>query len=409
MVGGRNSSAPIKPGDAIYLMSGDHGNVQIIGAVNEEFITVQASPGQIPVLRSLRVDGATKWMFIGLKIQGAGDGSTNSLPGQALIDFGHNAQRGSTSDIIFTDGSVSTADNVSNWTDLDWVKKPFMAGLRSGATCVTISNNHLFNLRNAIGIDGDRTLVAENRIDNFGNDGIELVASHVIVRNNMITNGRHTTSEPLHPDGIQGWTKNGVTNKNITIDGNTIINFGESNSLQGITIFDGRWDGLTISNNVVVTNVWHGVAIYGVENARIINNTVVASNPIKFPTWISVQNAKDGTPSRNVIVRNNIATQLTYAEFGVTADHNIIADRMGTNVSGKPTFVSKPGLYGDYNVIEPNIYATFVTVDHSRHVYDLRLKPNSPAIGAGNSELSPKFDIVGKRRTVPPDIGAYNH
>src|SRR4051812_12693122 len=43
--------ASIKPGDIIYLNSGDHGNVQIAGAVNSDFVTVQATPGQVPTLR----------------------------------------------------------------------------------------------------------------------------------------------------------------------------------------------------------------------------------------------------------------------------------------------------------------------------------------------------------------------
>jgi hypothetical protein len=403
-------SAPIKPGDIIYLNSGDHGNVEIAGAVNNDFITVQAAPGQTPTLRSLRLNGASKWMFVGLKVQGAGDGSSNSQPGAALIDFGRSLALGPTSNIVFAGNSVSTADDSSGWTDIDWVKKPFMTGLATGATCVTVSGNRFFNVRNAIGIDGEHTLIAENKIDNFGNDAIQVVASNVAIRNNTITDGRRTKSEPLHADAIQGWTKNGATNKNVTIDGNFIVKTGdpEISYMQGITVFDGNWDGLTISNNVVVTSHWHGISVYGVKNAKIINNTVAASNP-KYPTWITVQNAKDGRLSERVIIRNNITTQLTYTEAGVSADHNIIAKAIGTNpaTGGKPAFVSKPGTYGNQNVIDPDIYGTLVTVDNTRARYDLRLKANSPAIRAGNPDLAPTADILGKPRARPVDIGAY--
>ncbi|HKY09604.1 MAG TPA: right-handed parallel beta-helix repeat-containing protein [Candidatus Binatia bacterium] len=404
-------SAPIKPGDLIYLNNGDHGNVQIAGAVNTDFITVQAAPGQTPTLRSLRVNGASKWMFVGLKVQGAGDGSTNSLPGSALIEFGRNLTAGPTSNIVFAGNSVSAADDSSRWADIDWVKKPFVTSLSTSATCVTISGNHFFNVRNAVSVDGDNTLVAENKIDNFGNDGINVVASNVTIRRNTIRDGRNSKSETLHPDGIQGWSKPGATNRNVVIDGNTIIKTGDTQvtAMQGISIFDGNWDGLTISNNVVVTNHWHGIALYGVKNARIVNNTIVPSDPVKFPTWITVQNAKNGTPSENVIVRNNITSQLTYNEAGVTADHNIVATKIGATALGKTTVVSKPGIHANRNVVDPNIYGTLVTVDNARGTYDLRPNPGSPAIGNGNPDSAPATDILGKPRTRPIDIGAYSH
>ncbi len=398
--------APIKPGDIIYLNSGDHGNVQIAGAVNNEFITIQAAPGQTPTLRSLRVTGSAKWMFVGLKVQGAGDGSSNSLPGSGLIEFG---KSGPTSNIVFAGNSVSTTDNTSGWTDTDWVKKPFATSLSTSATCVTISGNHFSNVRNAISLEGDRILVTDNKIDNFGNDAINVVASNVTIRGNTITDGHHTKSEPLHPDGIQGWSKPGVTNTNVVIDRNTIIKTGDTKTttMQGISIFDGKWDGLTISNNVVVTNHWHGIALYGIANAKVINNTVIAHDPVKYPTWITIQNAKDGTPSRNVTVRNNIATQLNYTADGVTADHNIVARSIGTTVAGKTTFAAKPGTYGNRNLVDPNIYGTLVTIDNARARYDLRLKANSPAIGAGNPDAAPANDILGKPRNRQIDVGAY--
>ena len=65
---------------------------------------------------------------------------------------------------------------------------------------MTISNNHFFNFRNVIGIEGNGTLVSNNKIERFGNDAINIVASNLVIRNNRITDGRHTKSEPLHAD-----------------------------------------------------------------------------------------------------------------------------------------------------------------------------------------------------------------
>jgi hypothetical protein len=397
-------SAAVKPGDTLFLNTGDHGNVQVAG-VNSDFITIQAAPGQYPTLRSLRVNGASKWIIARLKIQGAGDGSSNSRPGPALIEFGRN---GAASNIIFSGNSISTADNTSAWTDEDWIKKPFSFGLLSSGTCVSVTGNHFFNLRNSVQFDGDRHLVAENKIENFSADGIDVIASNATIRNNRITDGQHRKGDPLHPDGIQGWTKGGATNTNVVIDGNTIIKVGDPkiSEMQGIGIFDGKWDGLTISNNVVVTNHWHGIAVGGPANAKIINNTVLASDPSRL-TWITIGKAKDGRPPANVIVRNNIATRLDNAEEGVSADHNLVAKMIVTSGAGKPVYNSRPGQYGNGNVIDPGIYDTFVRMDQSKGIYDLRLKPNSPAIGAGNPDSAPATDILGKKRTAPIDVGAY--
>ena len=136
----------------------------------------------------------------------------------------------------------------------------------------------------------------------MGNDGVDMIASDVVIRGNLIRSGRHTPAEPLHPDGIQGWTSKGSTNRNVVVDSNKIINLNpaEDNYLQGISIFDGKWDGLTVTNNLVITNFWNGITLFGVANALVINNTVIATRPDKRPTWLSIAPAKDKTPSQHV-------------------------------------------------------------------------------------------------------------
>ena len=72
----------------------------------------------------------------------------------------------------------------------------------------------------------------------------------------------------------------------------------EENYMQGISIFDGKWDGLTVVNNVVVTNTWHGIALYGVNNALVVNNTVVPSSPRNLLLGLLSMIRKDKTPRR---------------------------------------------------------------------------------------------------------------
>ena len=236
-----------------------------------------------------------------------------------------------------------------------------------------------------------------------------LTASNLIIRGNLIHDGHHTESEPLHADGIQGWTLKGNINKNVTIESNTIIKTGDSkvSYMQGISIFDGKWDGLTVVNNVVVTNHWHGIALYGVKNAMVANNTVVASDPGVHPTWIMVTKGKDGVPSSNAIVRNNIVTILNCTGDNVIVDHNIASKSITISEGGKTKITAKAGIVGLQNKIVPGIYNTLVDVDNVKALYDLHLRTGSPAIGAGNPKQAPLMDIVGEPRRVPMDIGAY--
>ena len=90
-------------------------------------------------------------------------------------------------------------------------------------------------------------------------------------------------SKCIHNDGIQGWNWNdklGITNKNVVIDSNyiqsqTVTNLALAVALQGISIFDGFWQNVSITNNVVLASGLAGITIAGVNGLHIINNTVM--------------------------------------------------------------------------------------------------------------------------------------
>ena len=114
-------------------------------------------------------------------------------------------------------------------------------------------------------------------------------------------------------------------------------------------------------NNLVVTNTWHGISLSGIDNGLVINNTVVPSLPERFPAWLSIHDAKDKTPCRNVIVRNNIASQFSIDGTNVVFDHNIAQNKFAYNVDGRSATISK-GRIGDYNIIDPFIFHSRLTL-----------------------------------------------
>ena len=225
----------------------------------------------------------------------------------------------------------------------------------------------------------------ENKIDDFGDDAIDVIASHIVVRGNKITNN-HDIGDNNHNDAVQGWTQDGRTNRDILIEGNTIIAstnpaMQSPGNLQGISIFDGKWGDVRIVNNVVVVNSWHGIALYGdIRDAVVMNNTVMGSNA-KVTTWIGLFELKTGEHPVNTVVRNNIAQTYILKSKGISnIDHNVIASDLRTLFVG-------------------------FDVEHAR--YDLQLLRNSPARGAGNRDSFPPNDIVGRIRTPPIDAGAF--
>ena len=184
-----------------------------------------------------------------------------------------------------------------------------------------------------------------------------------------------------------------------------------------------------MTNNAIVTSSCWGITYASLHNSKIINNTAVddgtdagTKNPagrvVCHPSISVSDKSHEGPSSNDVIVRNNIASNLGIYNLdpNMTMDHNICLVINGkcqiiTYVNGKPDFgVYKPGMYGDHNIIDRRGAAgTFVSFDPAKFVFDLRLRPDALAIGAGNSAEAPSVDNTGAPRRSPVDVGAYQN
>ena len=175
------------------------------------------------------------------------------------------------------------------------------------SSCITISDNHLYNVFNGVRFGGDQkgnngkySLIRGNSIDNFSGDGIDHYGSHVRIENNRITDGHDVcNNQCVHNDGIQGWNYNHlpIENTDVTIDGNEIIaqTAPRSGHARRYTPrhydFDGTWDNVRIFNNLVIVDAWHGITVGGGHNVSIVNNTVVPTNSSRG-TWIAYSGRK---------------------------------------------------------------------------------------------------------------------
>jgi hypothetical protein len=222
-------------------------------------------------------------------------------------------------------------------------------------------------------------------IDNFSGDGMRILGSYISFRNNTIKNCYDVDEN--HDDGIQSFTTNGYVVDHNEIIGNTIINTDDSlrplvGSLQGIGCFDGFYNDWLVINNVINVNHWHGITFLGANNVRIINNTVIDPTPDITPgaSWIRIADHKDGSPSSNCVVANNVANKF-------------VIDAIDVN-----NFVLT-----DYEEYSSNF------IDYS--IADFRLLSTSSLIGAASLEYAPETDINGNLRLIDniADVGAYEY
>src|SRR5208337_76516 len=109
-----------------------------------------------------------------------------------MVELGVSDYYGPTDNIFFDSNSFSTTDNVDEWSDADWVNKPYVTAFSSFSRCTTLLDNHFYNVRNAATIAGNNSLVVDNLIEHFGNDGLDIMASNLTISHNVIKSGHHS-------------------------------------------------------------------------------------------------------------------------------------------------------------------------------------------------------------------------
>jgi hypothetical protein len=225
-------------------------------------------------------------------------------------------------------------------------------------------------------------LVESNVVENFAGDGLRGLGNDQVFQYNTVKNCYDVNEN--HDDGFQSWSINDdPPRERVVLRGNTIINYTDPNqpfrgTLQGIGCFDGPYIDWVVENNLVAVDHWHGISLYGAVNSRIVNNTVLdLNNDSPGPPWSKFFDHKDGTPSENCIVRNNLSTSISNSGNDIL-DHNII--------------IENPQ---DFFVDPANL--------------DFRLKEGGTAIDSGSPDLAPEVDIrgVSRSRGGRPDVGAY--
>ena len=198
---------------------------------NSAFVTVAAAPGQKPVLTSLFLCATNMWAFNGLKVQSLQPAALGNL---ALVEVKDGGASYPTSNIVFENMTISSPDDVSNWTQAQWVangRQGFIALSSAGGNntkCISMTGSHISNVRFGASLGANFTVFSGNEIDHFDDDGVDFAASGLSITKNYIHDSLGI-GDGNHPDAMQGEIGvqvAGVASNNygsITIDSNRII------------------------------------------------------------------------------------------------------------------------------------------------------------------------------------------
>lgn len=379
-------SGKVTGGDRIFLLDGYHGQIVVRDKQFASTVTIGPAAGAVAHADSVLVMNSTNVHIQGLKVWPRSSTSASA----ALVRSYAN-----TSNIAFTDldvRSTATAGNYASWTVTDWNK--FMRnGFLVDGTSNVVARNRVTGVFNGIVMLGKNALLEQNIIDGFAGDGMRALGDDSVVRQNKVQNCHQVNAS--HTDAFQAWTT-GPTGqvgtgilRNMIIEDNKIYEFVGTRSpiackLQGISLFAGVYDNFVIRNNIVSTTAYHGITIAGGQNSQIVNNTVIHAfgQAGVFP-WIRVSRNRDGRPSLNVTVANNITTSMKASSDpskAIAVTNNVVV----TNASAEFTAVSKQ---------------------------DFTLRSTAKGVDAGAPALAPKDDIVGAARPKgkAPDAGAYEN
>jgi hypothetical protein len=362
-----------KAGDTVLLMDGSHGGLDLNRFVFSSPVTLKSQNSKNAHIRfahfgaetrNITLESMSVWRNEG---EGAG--------------FLIRAYGGSTG-LAFINLDIRSRKDATNYLKWDLARWKSVASnaidLRGRG--YTLRGNTIVGVGRGIVVGSD-SMVERNVIDGFTWDGLRGVSNSTF-RDNLVKNCIRI--DDVHRDGFQSYSKGDVDN--LIIDGNVFIEWTHKVSyplrgwMQGISLFDGFYNNLVIQNNLVVTQHSNGIAVLGSRDSKIVNNTVVhlSGKVNKYPI-IRVKNHKDGRPSKNVTVSNNVASRF---EGGSLANNVIFSNN---------TAITDPSRF-------------FEDVKSFNYLP----RAQSGLIDSGASG-GPKVDIRGFRRPAGsgPDRGAY--
>lgn len=405
----QKANSVVEPGDVVLIADGEYNSDPKTDNENESalvnitasgtpdaWITWKPIPGHHPVLRSkawavIRITGSYV-VIDGLNVLGYNEEiplkdalASEKKPGN---DPYYNTNG------ILIDGRKSAPD-----------QKPHHVIIRNS----TVSHVPGGGIT---GLETDYLTVEDNKIFNnawymkYGGSGITLLDNwafddnpgyHIIIQRNLVWNnktmvpwskiGKLSDGNGILLDVTDQPSPSGATNPNA--DAVVKADKIPDKSLRPI------WRGRSlIANNISAFNGGSGIHTFRTRHVDIINNVTYHNGGIVGYEELFANRSYD------VVILNNIIVPRSGGK--VTSNHNNSDIRWDYNMYPVEQNVMK----GKHDIVaDPKFIDAYIDLARA----NFRLSKNSPAIGAGTSELFQALDIEGKPRSPEkaPTLGAY--
>jgi parallel beta-helix repeat protein len=287
-------------GDLIKLAAGDYGSVLIKNREYSGTVTIESADLQNPAtFGSIKLQNVSN-----LTIRNA---EIDKIPAIAKA-------------VEVIDSDHVIIDNMDIHGDVTLTVPAGLGVAFLDSTNVQVTNSELHHLK--VGVshsDSQYITVAHNDIHDIREDGMHGGgSSDVTIVGNSFTSFYPETGD--HADAIQFWTVNVTTvARNIVIQDNLVVR-GAGDPMQGIFMKDEStvlpYQNVTISGNVLVGTMYHGITLYHGDGVNVTNNTVVGYSDQN--SWILLNDTvnsqvvgnttttlKSGTGNTGLVVQGN--------------------------------------------------------------------------------------------------------
>lgn len=374
------ASGQVGAGDTVVLERGSHGVLVLEGLHFDPALTFRGAAGAH--VQAVLVQDAS-----GLVIRDLAVWPTADIAQKAVV-----LSRPNTNSIVFEGLDVRSredaARNYLDWSLSEWLSLKGIGGVRIEGANSGVFDSQITATGFAITALGPAARIEGNHVRGFTGDAMRALADDSVVSGNTVQDCIKVDDN--HDDGFQAWAPRDGSGplRGLRIEGNRILEWRGPKAhplrcrLQGIGLFDGPYENLTIANNLVEVTGYHGISLYGASTSRIVNNTVVhPDGQAQDYPWIMLQDAKGGQLAWQNQLANNLA-----ARFSIRT--KLPPDQpKGTNVTvSDPAAIFRDAAGGDY-----------------------RLLPSSDLTSAGVKGRGPAQDIDGTRRPQGAgiDLGAF--
>lgn len=209
--------------------------------------------------------------------------------------------------------------NHTGWTPADWLARLHEGIHMTGSMC-GLKKNSLLGC--GFSSQGDHCVIDQNTVLAFPADAMRCTGNYTTFTRNVAKGCFKVSAN--HDDGLQVWSTDGKGGrpgtgvlKGLTVVGNEIyerlaplVQNPLPGPLQGIGMFDGTYEDVTIMGNQIEVTAGHGIALYFALNSTVDLNVVRdAAGNTKSPPKISIRYNQDGPQpySQHLHLCNNVA------------------------------------------------------------------------------------------------------